>query len=166
MTGVNIPQPQLLSVIDFTTGKFLINQDPTANGGVLILPAAFTQASNSTVTVSTSFTALGTSDKLQIFYDDGQPTPSPSSGTPVLTNHTATTSSAQVFAANAARKGFVITNEGASTAYILLGAGTASITNYTWQVASGGSLNVAGVSNALQSITSTSTAVCRVTELF
>ena len=94
LTGVNVPQSQILSIINVTVGRVVINQDPGANGGVLTFPSAYTAAANSTITVPLSILVMGTTDKLLIIYDDGNLAPTVSSGTPNQSNFTSTASAA------------------------------------------------------------------------
>jgi hypothetical protein len=61
LTGVNRPRESVLSITNATTGAILYTAQ---TGGA----TAYTQATNSTITLST---APGASDRLQIFYDDG-----------------------------------------------------------------------------------------------
>lgn len=70
-----------------------------------------------------------------------------------------------VLAANSARKGATVYNEGAATLYLLLGAG-ASTTAYTAQVASGGYYEVPyGFTGIITGRTASGTAQPMVTEL-
>lgn len=59
------------------------------------------------------------------------------------TSVSSATSSTTILASNANRKGAVITNDDANVLYLLLGAGTASTTNYSIQLAgNGGSVSI------------------------
>ena len=70
LTGLNIPLSQLLCIEDNTSGKELY-----ATGSVA--PTSYTQATNSTITVSVAPSA--NTDKLTIYYDDGVANSAPSS---------------------------------------------------------------------------------------
>lgn len=61
LTGVNVPLSQILLIADATTGSVLYSIGGPA-------PTAYTQATNSTITLAT---APGASDKLTIYYDNG-----------------------------------------------------------------------------------------------
>lgn len=74
------------------------------------------------------------------------------------------TSSATLLAANGSRKSAIITNEGAGTLYVLIGAGTASATNYSVSLASGDVVTLNGVTQALTGIFGAA-GTARVTEL-
>jgi hypothetical protein len=65
----------------------------------------------------------------------------PVTSTACSTNAPATvgTSSAQAIAANSSRKKLVLQNVGTTVLYVLLGAGSASATNFTFALPSGGS---------------------------
>jgi predicted anti-sigma-YlaC factor YlaD len=70
LTGVNRPKEAILAISDATTGAVLYSAQ---TGGA----TAYTQATNSTITLSTT---PGSTDRLQIFYDDGvAASPAPSS---------------------------------------------------------------------------------------
>jgi hypothetical protein len=85
-----------------------------------------------------------------------------SNGTATISTFTATTDT-QILAANANRKTFTITNEGAGTLYVLLGAGTSSATNYSVSLASGDNLSVSNNVNQIKGIFG-SAGTARVTE--
>jgi hypothetical protein len=52
-----------------------------------------------------------------------------------VTRQPATTSAAQVLAADGARYSVILTNDDANRAYVLVGPGTASTTNYSFSIA-------------------------------
>lgn len=58
-----------------------------------------------------------------------------------------TNSSTLLIAANSKRVGLFITNQSSAILYVLIGTGTASATNYSWQLAaSGGQIDLSNIS--------------------
>lgn len=87
------------------------------------------------------------------------------SATPTQSSPSVTGASTVILASNANRLGATIYNEGAAICYMKLG-GTASLTSYSLQIASGGYYEVPfGYTGAIDGITSSGTAQLRVTEL-
>jgi len=87
------------------------------------------------------------------------------SATPSQSSPSVTNASTSILASNSNRLGATIFNEGAAISYTKLG-GTASITSYTVQIASGGYYECPfGYTGAIDGITSSGTAQLRVTEL-
>jgi hypothetical protein len=87
----------------------------------------------------------------------------PATSTPTSTS--ASTTSALLFASNLARLGATVYNEGAATIYLAFAA-TATLSNYTIQIVSGGYYEVPfGYTGAAACITSAGTSTVRVTEL-
>jgi hypothetical protein len=87
------------------------------------------------------------------------------SATPSQSSTSVTNASTVILASNSNRLGATIFNEGAAISYTKLG-GTASITSYTIQIASGGYYECPfGYTGAIDGITSSGTAQLRVTEL-
>jgi hypothetical protein len=85
--------------------------------------------------------------------------------TPAQSSVSLTSSNTSVLASNASRIGATVRNEGAATAYIILGA-TASTTSYTVQLLTNDYYEVPyGYTGAIAGITSSGTAQLRVTEL-
>ena len=87
----------------------------------------------------------------------------PQSSNASVTSFTST-SSAQVLASNANRKGIVLYNQGAGSVYILLGTGTASNTNFSVGLGTGDNVTITGFTGALQGIFTTA-GTLQVTEL-
>jgi len=87
----------------------------------------------------------------------------PQSSSASVTSFTST-SSAQVLASNANRKGIVLYNQGAGSVYILLGTGTASSTNFSVGLGTGDNVTITGFTGALQGIFTTA-GTLQVTEL-
>lgn len=75
----------------------------------------------------------------------------PTSGTSSVTTFTST-SSAQVLAANANRKGVVLYNQGAGTCFVLLGTGTASASNLSVGLGTSDAVTITGWTGAIQGI--------------
>jgi hypothetical protein len=123
---------------------------------------------------NTSFTVTqGTGTNLHTVVDSGTittitntvPTKEVRSATPAQTSPSVGVASTSILASNANRLGATIYNEGSATCYLKLG-GTASLTSYSIQVASGGYYELPfGYTGAIDGITSASTAQLRVTEL-
>lgn len=75
----------------------------------------------------------------------------PTSGTSSVTSFTSTSSS-QVLAANANRKGVVLYNQGAGTCFVLLGTGTASASNLSVGLGTSDTVTITGWTGAIQGI--------------
>jgi hypothetical protein len=88
----------------------------------------------------------------------------PSSSTSSATSFTTVTTSAQVLAANSARKGIVFYNQGAGNAFVLLGSGTASATSLTVGLGASDTVTVTGWTGAVQAYLSAA-ATLNITEL-
>ncbi|MGV3707605.1 MAG: hypothetical protein ACO1Q7_02110 [Gemmatimonas sp.] len=72
----------------------------------------------------------------------------------------------QVIAANANRKGLVITNDGPATTYVLAAPGTASATNFTHKIAGDDSLVIdpGGYTGAIRAVSTVASGALRITE--
>jgi hypothetical protein len=75
----------------------------------------------------------------------------PTSATSSITSFTST-SSAQVLAANASRKGVVLYNQGAGTCFVLLGTGTTSASANSVGLGASDAVTITGWTGAIQGI--------------
>jgi len=91
--------------------------------------------------------------------------PSALTSTPTQSSVSVTNASTTILAANTARRGATLFNEGAAICYMKLGA-TASTSSYTLQIVSGGYYELPfGYTGIITGITSSGTAQLRITEL-
>lgn len=157
------PVPTTLNSLESKGSDVMaIRQVSGASDSVNVLSMPSVVVSSVTASISSSII-----DSTGVQYSGSNPLPTKEirSATPTQTSPSVGVASTSILASNTSRLGATIWNEGSAICYTKLG-GTASLTSYSVQIASGGYYEVPfGYTGAIDGITSASTAQLRVTEI-
>lgn len=138
LTGVNVPQGNLVSIYNATTGKRVYSVDL----GFIDAISSYTQATNSTVTLRDG-SGFANSDIFNIVYDDGSINTTTIGLTGSLANSSGTITSGgtsqQVVASNTSRRYFCFQNNSDTAMYLGVGY-TPTTSNGLLMSASGGGI--------------------------